>query len=538
MNNKMRDPRYGHSFIARRAAVASPNKLATVIGNNMLQHGGNAVDAMVAVNAALGVVFPHMTGAGGDAFWLIYDAETDKQYALNASGRSAAEVNPDDYKEQGKVDDRGVRSAITVPGAVDGWYQANKHFGRLPFADCLAPAIDYAKNGFPVSESFAKFSEDYLDLLRAEPATAKVFLKDGVAPFRNGEIMRNPDLAATLETIAAEGREAFYKGTIADKIGEFMKENGGVLSTEDFAEHQSVWEDPLEVNYRGKKVSAPPPNSDGMATLQILGMLNHLDEDQLNKNSAAFIDLFTRATVLAFRDRNDYLSDPEFNKVPTDQLLDEIYLKERAERLLQESADNIPEEEINAKGDTTFSCAADKDGNVVGVIQSLYWEWGSGVVPDGTGLLLQNRGSFFSLDPNAPGCLEPRKRPGHTLTCSIVTGEEGPELVVGAMGGDGQPQTQATLIARIIGQGLSVQEAIDEPRWLLGRTWGEKHNGLRLEGRYTEKTVDELEALGHENISLIENYSDLVGHAQAIRIYRDRIEAGADPRAHGLALGS
>src|SRR5690625_76344 len=536
MAQQATDPRYGRPFIARQAAVASPNKLATVVGNNIMQRGGNAVDAMVAVNAALGVVFPHMTGAGGDAFWLIYDASTGKQHALNASGRSAATISLDDYKDKSKIDERGPNAAITVPGAVDGWFQAQERFGKLSFADCLQPAIDYAKNGFPVSESLAKFSESSLELLRSHPSTAKVFLKDSVAPYLAGETMKNPDLAATMETLAEGGRDAFYKGNIAEKIGDFLADQGGFLTTEDFARHESVWEDPITVDYHGKTVSAPPPNSDGMATLQILGMLEHLDTDKLHDSPADFIDVFTRATAMAFKDRNVYLDDPDFNSVPTDQLLHETYLSDRA-RKIEHAAMTSPEQAINAKGDTTFSCAVDSEGNAVAVIQSLYWEWGSGLVAEDTGVLLQNRGSFFSLNPDDADCLQPGKRPGHTLTCSIVSGERGPELVVGAMGGDGQPQTQATLITRVLDGGMNVQEAIDEPRWLLGRTWGEKHNGLRLEGRYGEEIIAQLEQLGHENISLIEDYSDLVGHAQALQIFPDRIEVAADPRAHGLALG-
>ena len=536
MAQQATDPRYGRPFIARQAAVASPNKLATVVGNNIMQRGGNAVDAMVAVNAALGVVFPHMTGAGGDAFWLIYDASTGKQHALNASGRSAATISLDDYKDKSKIDERGPNAAITVPGAVDGWFQAQERFGKLSFADCLQPAIDYAKNGFPVSESLAKFSESSLELLRSHPSTAKVFLKDSVAPYLAGETMKNPDLAATMEALAEGGRDAFYKGNIAEKIGNFLADQGGFLSTEDFAKHESVWEDPLTVAYHGKTVSAPPPNSDGMATLQILGMLEHLDTEKLHDSPADYIDIFTRATAMAFKDRNAYLDDPDFNSIPTEQLLHETYLSDRA-RKIKHAAMVSPEQAINAKGDTTFSCAVDSEGNAVAVIQSLYWEWGSGLVAGDTGVLLQNRGSFFSLNPDDADCLQPGKRPGHTLTCSIVSSEEGPELVVGAMGGDGQPQTQATLITRVLDGGMNVQKAIDEPRWLLGRTWGEKHNGLRLEGRYGEEVIAQLEKLGHENISLIEDYSDLVGHAQALQIFPDRIEVAADPRAHGLALG-
>lgn len=262
MEKKLRDPRFGQPFVAKHAAVASPNNLATEIGNQILHDGGNAVDSMVAVNAALGVVFPHMTGAGGDAFWLIYDAKTKKEYVLNASGRAASHVGMDDYENQEAINDRGFRSAITVPGAVDGWYQAHQRFGELPFGDCLQPAINYAKEGFPVSNSLAKFAEEKLDLLRRNPETARVYLKGGIAPYTSGEIMTNTDLADTLENIALNGRDAFYKGEFANKLSKSMKENEGFLTVDDLFVHESTWEEPLRVNYAGKSVSSPPPNSD------------------------------------------------------------------------------------------------------------------------------------------------------------------------------------------------------------------------------------------------------------------------------------
>lgn len=530
------DPRYGRAFIAKKAAVASPNDLATVVGNQILQKGGNAVDAMVAVNSTLGVVFPHMTGVGGDSFWLIYDAKTKQTYTLNASGRSGSNVNAGEYKGQKQINERGPKSAITVPGAVGGWADAHKRFGKLSFQECLQPAIDYARNGFPVNESLAKFSETGLSLIRSHPTTAKAYLKDGVAPYLAKETMKNEALANTLEAIAKSGGDAFYKGEITEKICNFLKENGGFLTKEDFENHQSDWVEPLKVNYRGRTVIAPPPNSEGMVTLQILGMLENFNLKEKMKNSADFIDVFTRATALAFKDRDMYLDDEIFNKVPTDQLLSETYLKNRADTFFNPALGS-PEEGIGKKGDTTFSCAVDDEGNAVGVIQSLYWEWGSGLVAGDTGVLLQNRGSFFSLNPEQRNSLKPNKRPAHTLTCSMVLNDDGPELIVGAMGGEGEPQTQALIITRVIEQGMSVQEAIDAPRWLLGRTWGDTHRGLRLEGRFDKSLINKLSDLGHTNISLIEDFSDLVGHAQAIQIFPDRIEAGADPRANGLALG-
>lgn len=530
------DPRFGQPFTARKAAVASPNGMASMAGYNVLRQGGNAIDAMVAVNAALGVVFPHMTGAGGDSFWLIYDVKTKKRYALNASGRSAGGVSVDHYKGQDQIDSRGARAAITVPGAVDGWYQANKRFGKLPFKDCLAPAIELAKEGFPVSRSLAKFSETKLDLLRQYETTAETYLKNGIAPYMENEFMKNENLGKTLEQIAEGGRDAFYKGEIADKVCSFLKEHGGFLEKEDFERHESNWVEPVEVEYRGRTVIAPPPNSDGMATLQILGMLEQFDPSDWRENQADFIDKFTRATDFAFQDRNHFLDDPEFNEVPTKELLSKDYLKQRAERV-EDKTVGPPEVGMAKKGDTTFSCAVDEEGNAVAVIQSLYWEWGSALVAGDTGLLLQNRGSYFSLNSSSRDELKPNKRPAHTLTCSIVFKDDKPELIVGAMGGDGEPQSQGTIISRVIDQGYNVQLALDEPRWLLGRSWGSPYKGLRLEGRYSKDLVKELEELGHINVSLVESYSDLCGHAQAIQIFDDRLEAAADPRAGGLAIG-
>lgn len=538
MSEQQTDPRYGMPFTARKAAVASPNELASMVGYNILQKGGNAVDAMVAVNAALSVVFPHMTGPGGDAFWIFYDAEKQKYYTLNASGRAAENVSESIYKEKQEVDKRGPLSAITVPGAVDGWDKAHGRFGDLSFAECLQEAIDLAREGFPVSKSLARFQEKSLHLLRKNKRTAKTFLKRGIAPYLENDWMKNEALAKSLEMISQRGRKAFYEGDLAKEMVEDLEKMGGILTTNDFKQFESTWATPLEIDYRGKKVIAPPPNSEGMATLQILGMLENFSQKELAEDEAKFIDLFTRATYLSFIDRDEYVDDPKFNAAPLEELLSKQYLKERAQKL-EDSEMIQPESGIGALGDTTFSCAVDELGNVCGVIQSLYWEWGSGVVAGDTGILLQNRGSFFTLDDNEnENHLYAARRPVHTLTCSLVFDEEGrPELVVGAMGGEGQPQTQATIISRVLDQNYSIQEAIDAPRFLLGRTWGDKFRGLRLEGRYKTSIKAKLEELGHERVKFIEDFSDLVGHAQAIHLREDRIEAAADPRAGGLAIG-
>jgi gamma-glutamyltranspeptidase/glutathione hydrolase len=533
------EPHHRRPFLARRAAVATPHELASVAGLEILARGGSAVDAMLAANAALGVVYPHMTGAGGDAFWLIHDAATGRQHVLNATGRAGAAATCEAYAVGGarEIAPRGPRAALTVPGAVDGWAEAHARFGRLPFADCLRAAIDLARDGFPVADSTGRYLAAHRDLLEATPATAAAYLRGDGAPPRRGEVLRLPRLADTLEAIAAGGRAVFYEGEIAAAIAAWSERDGGVLTAEDLAAHRSDWVEPARVRYRGRTAVAPPPNSQGFAGLQILGMLEHVDVAALAGDPAGYVDAVVRATALAFEDRDRHLCDPDFGDIPLERLLDPAYLAERAALLSPDAAPAAPLAAPRAAGDTTFSCAVDADGNAAAVIQSIYQEWGSGVVAGDTGVLLQNRGCFFSLDPGHPNRLAPGRRTAHTLTAAMLIGKRGPELVYGAMGGEGQPQTQAAIATRVVDHGLSVQEAVDAPRWLLGRTWGEEHRGLRLEARFGADVASALAARGHENVGLVEDWTDVMGHAQAIQIRRDHLEAAADPRGDGAALG-
>jgi gamma-glutamyltranspeptidase/glutathione hydrolase len=533
------EPHHARPFLARRAAVATPNELASVAGLEMLARGGTAVDAMVAANAALGVVYPHMTGVGGDAFWLIHDAATGRQHVLNASGRAAAAATLDAFAAGGarEIAPRGPRAALTVPGAVDGWVQAHARFGRVPFAECLRPAIGLARDGFPVAESPARYAADHRDLLAATPATAAAYLGGDGTPPRRGDVVRLPRLADTLETVARTGRAAFYEGEIAAAVGAYLARHGGVLTADDLAAHRSDWVEPARVGYRGRTAVAPPPNSQGFAGLQILGTLDHVDVAALAGDPVGYVDVVVRATALAFEDRDRHLCDPAFGDIPLDRLLDPAYLAERAALLRGDGAPVAALAAPRAAGDTTFSCAVDADGNAAAVIQSIYQEWGSGVVAGDTGVLLQNRGCFFSLDPAHPNRLAPGKRTAHTLTAAMLIGDDGPELVYGAMGGEGQPQTQAALATRVVDHGCSVAEAVGAPRWLLGRTWGEEHRGLRLEARFGDEVARALAARGHENVSLVEDWTDVMGHAQAIHVFPERLEAAADPRGDGAALG-
>jgi gamma-glutamyltranspeptidase len=406
----------------------------------------------------------------------------------------------------------------------------------VPLRECLRPAITYARDGFPVGASLERFSATSLELLRAFPSTAAVYLKPDGSAYRQGEIMRNPRLADTLQAVAEGGRAAFYEGAVAREIGAFLARQGGVLTAADLAAHRSDWVDPVRVRYRGRTAVAPPPNSQGFAALQILGLLEHVDVAALAGDPVGYVDHLVRATALAFQDRDRHLTDAGHMDVRAQDLLDEAYVAERAAALAAASPAR-PLATPAAAGDTTFSCAVDGEGNAAGVIQSIYAEWGSGLVAGETGILLQNRGCAFSLDPAHPNRLEPGKRTAHTLTAGMLLGEHGPELVYGTMGGEGQPQTSAAIVTRVVDHGLSVQEALDAPRWLLGRNWGEEHRGLRLEGRFGHAVADALAARGHENVTLVEDVTDLMGHAQAIAVLPGRLEAAADPRSDGAALG-
>jgi gamma-glutamyltranspeptidase/glutathione hydrolase len=455
---------------------------------------------------------------------------------LNASGRAAAAASRELYAGAAEIAPRGPRAALTVPGAVDGWVQAHARFGRLAFADCLRPAIDLARDGFPLAESPARYAAACRELLAATPATAAAYLGADGAPPRRGDVVRLPRLADTLEAIAETGRGAFYEGDIAAAIAAYLAREGGVLTADDLAAHRSDWVEPARVAYRGRTAVAPPPNSQGFAGLQILGLLEHVDVAALAGDPAAYVDAVVRSTALAFEDRDRYLCDPDFGDVPLERLLDPAYLAERAEAL-PGGAPAAALATPRAAGDTTFSCAVDADGNAAAVIQSIYQEWGSGVVAGDTGVLLQNRGCFFSLDPAHPNVLAPGRRTAHTLTAAMLIGAGGPELVYGAMGGEGQPQFQAALATRVVDHGRSVAEAVCEPRWLLGRTWGDEHRGLRLEARFGADVARDLAARGHENVSLVEDWDDVMGHAQAIHVLADHLEAAADPRGDGAALG-
>lgn len=537
--------------MAAGGMVTSSNYLATQAGWKVLQQGGNAVDAAIAVASTISVVYPQMNTIGGDNFWLIYNAKTKELRALNASGRSGERATLQFYRDKGlsTIPPRGYLSVNTVPGVVSGWDEAYRYaqatMGRsLPWRDLLRDAVHYAEDGFIVTSSLAKWEAINVDTadkvfrnLQKFDGFRQIFLKPDGTPYRVGERLRQPELAQTLTQIAEKGAQEFYKGEIARKIVEDLQANGGLLTRADFANHRADWVKPITVKYRGYDAYNFPPNTQGFASLEILNILNQFDIRSLGEGSADYYHLLVEATKQAFADRDRYLSDPDFVEIPLTQLLSAKHGKAQAGRINMRLA-NHQVAPMDPKGDTVWFGVVDSEGNAVSLIQSIYYDFGSGIVPKGTGILLQNRGAFFSLDPNNVNHLAPHKRTFHTLNPAMLLKDGKPYLVYGTMGGEGQPQTQAAIVTRIVDFGMSPQEAINGPRWLYGRTWGVSSNDLKVEGRVPPAVTDELKRRGHP-VKVVETYTDTMGHAGAILIDPvTGVRYGAsDPRGDGLAAG-
>lgn len=518
--------------------VSSPHYLASNAGLRVLQAGGSAVDAAIAVNSTLGVVYPHMTGVGGDAFWLIHDAHSGEVHALNASGRSVAAATPQWYRERGlqEIPQRGPMASVTVPGAVDGWCRAHERFGKLPLADDLEPAISYARDGYPVSAGQARITEASRTMLSEQEAAAAVFLPGGRPPV-SGELLRMPRLAATMERVAHQGRAGFYDGEICDEIVRSVNAAGGAWETADLHRHEGTWAAPISSTYRGRRLYQHPPNSQGFAHLMMLNILENFDVSRLDHREAEYVHLVVEATKLAFADRDEYLTDPDHVDIPLERLLSKEYGEQLASQIDPERARPTSPQPMG--NDTTCTVVVDQWGNAASVIQSLYHEFGSGFVAGDTGVLLQNRGSYFSLEEDHVNRLEPGKRCFHTLMPGMMFSSAGElELVYGTMGGEGQPQTCTALVTRYVDFEECPQDVIDAPRWLHGRTWGDATQTLRVEDRFGEDVTRRLSRMGHD-VETIEDWSDLAGHAAAIRVDHTNgvLIGAADARGEGIAAG-
>jgi gamma-glutamyltranspeptidase len=528
--------------VSRRGMVCTPHRLASEAGVGALRDGGNAIDAAVAAAATIAVVYPHMNGIGGDSFWLVYDAANGRLKGLNAAGRSAAGVDVDWYRATfgDSIAPRGGPAALTVPGTVAGWWSAHAYSREnlgspLGWPALLEHAIAHARDGFKPSDGQRRVTALAAPLFAGGVADEvrrsfwPVFHPDRLHAGR----FTQPDLARTLERIAGGGADELYRGALGKRIAAAAAAMGSPLRAEDFAEHRAEWVEPLRIAYRGGDAVSLPPPTQGFAALAILGLLDGFDVAGLD--DADHVHLVVEATKLAFEDRDRWLADPNVVPVPVAKCLDPARLARRRERISMARA--MPVDGSPADGDTIAIATADARGNAACLIQSIYHEFGAAVVAGDTGVLLQNRGCFFSLDPAHPNALAPRKRTAHTLIPSMHLAGGRPRFVYGTMGGEGQPQTQAALVTRLVDRGLGVQAAVEAPRWLLGRTWGETTRALRLEARFPADVVDTLRGRGHD-AHAVEPWSDLMGHAQVIAIDADgTIRGASDPRADGAALG-
>lgn len=452
--------------LAQNGMVATSHPLATQIGLEILKNGGNAIDAAIAANAALGLMEPTGCGVGGDLFAIVWDAKTKKLYGLNASGKSPKSLKLEYFEKLGlkKIPSTGPLP-VSVPGAVDGWFELNKKFGSMDMKEILAPAISYAESGFPLTQVIASYlkSVNYYKSKEFKNIEDTYIKQNNNRLPSEGEIYKNPYLANTYRTIATEGRDAFYKGELAKSITEFIKEEGGFLSMDDLESHASEWVEPVSINYRGYDVWELPPNGQGIAALQMLQILEGYDFSSIEFGSADHLHLFTEAKKLAFEDRAKYYADMKFSKVPVEELLSDAYAEERRE-LIGEKASFYKAGDIS-RGETIYLTAADKEGNMISLIQSNYRGMGSGMVPPKLGFMLQDRGELFSLKRGFANTYEPGKRPFHTIIPAFITKDGMPFLSFGVMGGDFQPQGHTQIVMNIIDFEMNIQEAGDAPRW-------------------------------------------------------------------------
>lgn len=525
--------------IGQNGMVATSHPLATQIGLDILKQGGTAIDAAIAANIALGLMEPTGNGIGGDLFAIVWDSKTQKLHGLNASGPAPRNITIDYFVKQGlkKIPPYGPLP-VTVPGAVDGWVKLHEKFGKMDFKLLFEPTIEYAKSGFPVTETIAYYLDRSQKRFENYPNFNDVWAKNGRMP-QKGEIFKNPQLAKTLEVIASKGRAGFYEGPIARTMADFIQSQGGFLTYEDLASFHSEWTPPVSSNYRGYEVWELPPNGQGIAALQILNMLENYDLKSLGLFSAEYIHLFTEAKKLAFADRAKYYADPLFEKIPVKELISKSYAKERIKLIDANHVAKTDEAGILKNGDTIYLSAADQYGNMISLIQSNYRGMGSGMVPPGLGFMLQDRGELFSLDKSHKNSLKGGKRPFHTIIPAFVTKDGKPFMSFGVMGGATQPQAHAQIIINIVDFGLNLQEAGDAPRIVhSGSTQPTdeimKDGGtLSIERGFGDEIEKQLAKKGHN----IKYEKGIFGGYQAIML-KDGVYYGAsETRKDGQASG-
>ncbi|MCG8608474.1 gamma-glutamyltransferase [bacterium] len=529
--------------IAQNGMAATSQPLATQVAIDILKQGGTAVDAAIAANAMLGLVEPTGNGIGGDLFAIVWDVETERLYGLNASGRSPKSLTLDYFKKQGltQIPSRGPLP-VSVPGCVDGWFELHGKFGKLSMETILAPTVKYAREGFPLSEVIADAWARHIPILESWPGFKETFMPNGRAP-KKGEIFKNPKLGNTLERIGKSGRDVFYKGEMARTIDAFMKRVGGFLSYEDMASHTSEWVEPVSSNYRGYDVWELPPNGQGIAALQILNILEGYDIKGWGFGSTEYIHHFVEAKKLAFEDRAKFYADPDFNEIPVKELISKEYADRR--RALIDPARSADRYDAGNPalnvGDTVYLTVADKEGNMVSLIQSNYRGMGCGLSPDGLGFIFQDRGELFDLEEGNFNTYAPAKRPFHTIIPAFITKDGKPFMSFGVMGGATQPQAHAQIVINMIDFGMNLQEAGDAPRILhqgSSQPTGEVMTGggrVYLETGVPYESIRQLVKMGH---TVGFNVGSFGGYQAIMYDAKNRVYYGAsESRKDGMAAG-
>jgi gamma-glutamyltranspeptidase/glutathione hydrolase len=525
-----------NSIRAARGMAVAPHALASQSALAVLREGGNALEAMIAAAATIPVVYPHMNAIGGDGFWLIH-VPGQPARAIDACGAAAMAASREWYAARGitmSIPFRGGIAANTVAGTVSGWDLAfglsRELGGKLPLSRLLCDAIDYAERGIAVTGSQSRNTASKRRELEPQPGFAQTFLLSGKVPAA-GDLFKQPRLAATLRQLATAGLEDFYRGDLARAIATDLAAAGSPLTLTDLQQHRGQWRTPLKLDHSLGTLYNMPPPTQGLVSLLILGILDMLDIGTVDPASADYVHLCVEAVKQAFGVRDRYVTDPAYMKVDAQGLLDAKQVRALAGAIDRREA--APWSKSKGPGDTIWMGVIDGEGRAVSFIQSLYHEFGSGVVLERTGINWQNRGCSFSLDPNALNALEPGRKPFHTLNPALTLLADGRTMVYGNMGGDGQPQTQSAVFTRSVVFGWGPQAAISAPRWLLGRTWGQASETLKLESRFPPEVIDELRARGHD-VEVLGEFDETVGHAGAIiRHPNGVLEGGADPRSDG-----
>ena len=535
-----------HTAGHRKGVVCAPHAATVEDGRAILEEGGNAIEAMLAMAASIAAVYPHMNHIGGDGFWLIREPN-GRVRAIMGAGRAGAKATPRFYRDAGhyEIPTRGPLAALTVPGAIAGWMLAldaakaqtgkgiNKGSSRLPLHVLFDAAIRRAREGYKVTRSQAQLTADKLPELEKAAGFANAFLVGGKPP-ELGAILKQTKFAETLDHLAKAGLDDFYRGDVGREIAADLERIGSPVTRTDLERYEAKIAEPLSVTINGATLYNTPPPTQGLASLIILALFDRLRVP--DAESFAHIHCLVEATKRAFIVRDREVTDPDRIDGNLNRYLDPIFLDPEVEKIDMRKAARWPS--VEARGDTIWMGAADSSGLVVSYIQSIYWEFGSGCVLPATGVLMQNRGASFSLDPKAVNALEPGRRPFHTLNPALATLKDGRVMAYGTMGGDGQPQSQAAVFTRHVTYRQPLDKALDAPRWLLGRTWGSSQTNLRMESRFDGHLIDRLMSAGHDVAVLDEPYSDTMGHAGAVIFHPNgTMEGGHDPRADGGAAG-